>query len=163
RGSGGIAATVGREPKLVGSAQTQSLRFDAQLTPPGRRSISRGLRGPVAGGRWFDYAAPPMRSAAAALLLEVALRAAPAAAAEWQEAGPLEAARADAGAAALDGRIYVAGGWSLGGTSRDFEVLDPAGRGWRKLAPLPEALHHPRLAGAGGRVLAIGGYTNLCR
>jgi N-acetylneuraminic acid mutarotase len=104
-----------------------------------------------------------MRRVASALLLCAALCAARGAEAGWTRAVPLSRARADAGAVALDGRIYVAGGLSLTGTSRGFEAFDPARGEWRALAPLPEPLHHARLAGAAGRVLAIGGYTDLCR
>jgi N-acetylneuraminic acid mutarotase len=81
----------------------------------------------------------------------------------WVRGVSLGFARSDAGAVELEGRIYVAGGQSLAGTTRAFEVLEPQRRTWRALAPLPEALHHVHLVAAGGRVLAIGGYTSLCR
>jgi hypothetical protein len=103
-----------------------------------------------------------MRLPAPALALAVLLCACDARA-QWRAAEPLGSARADAGAVELDGRLYAAGGRSLGGTSHAFEVLEPGSGRWRALADLPRPLSRVRLAAAGGRVLAIGGYTDLCR
>jgi Kelch motif protein len=44
----------------------------------------------------------------------------------WTRAAPMPTARSEIAAAALDGRIYVAGGLTALGTSNVFESYDPA-------------------------------------
>ena len=53
-------------------------------------------------------------------------------------------ARSELAAAALDGRIYVAGGIAQWGTTAAFEAYDPATDRWEELPPLPEAVSPPR-------------------
>ena len=72
-------------------------------------------------------------------------------------------ARADAGAAVIDGRIYVAGGRGLAGTSSAFEVYDPQRDAWRALAPLPVGLYRAGVVASAGRIYAIGGYRSVWR
>jgi hypothetical protein len=64
-------------------------------------------------------------------------------------------------AAALDGRIYVAGGIAQWGTTTAFEAYDPATDRWEELPPLPEAVHHLAAAATNDRIYITGGYTNL--
>jgi N-acetylneuraminic acid mutarotase len=64
-------------------------------------------------------------------------------------------------AAALDGQIYVAGGFGARFVRLDFfERYDPARDAWEALPPLPEARHHLGLAALDGRVYATGGYAD---
>ena len=69
--------------------------------------------------------------------------------------------RSELAAAALAGRIYVAGGIAQSGTTAAFEVYDPATDRWEELPPLPEAVHHLAAAATDERVYITGGYTNL--
>jgi N-acetylneuraminic acid mutarotase len=69
--------------------------------------------------------------------------------------------RSELAAAALAGRIYVAGGIAQWGTTAAFEAYDPATDRWEELPPLPEAVHHLAAAATDKRVYVTGGYTNL--
>jgi N-acetylneuraminic acid mutarotase len=69
--------------------------------------------------------------------------------------------RSELAAAALAGRIYVAGGIAQWGTTAAFEAYDPATDRWEELPPLPEAIHHLAAAATDKRVYVTGGYTNL--
>ena len=69
--------------------------------------------------------------------------------------------RSELAAAALAGRIYVAGGIAQLGTTAAFEAYDPATDHWEELPPLPEAVHH-LAAAATDRVYVTGGYTICC-
>ena len=63
------------------------------------------------------------------------------------------------GVAALNGKLYVAGGREAGYDTnlRLFEVYDPATRRWRRLAPLPTARGGTGLAAVAGRLVSAGG------
>lgn len=75
--------------------------------------------------------------------------------------------RTEVAAAALDGKIYVVGGFekpSLGNVlnfamTRSVEMYDPATDRWISKAPLPIGLHHVGVGVSGGRLYVIGGYT----
>jgi N-acetylneuraminic acid mutarotase len=71
------------------------------------------------------------------------------------------ASRSELAAAALGGRIYVAGGIAQWGTTAAFEAYDPARDRWEELPPLPEAVHHLAAAATDDRVYVTGGYTDL--
>ena len=60
----------------------------------------------------------------------------------WARAAPMPTSRSELAAAALAGRIYVAGGIAQWGTTAAFEAYDPATDRWEELPPLPEAVHH---------------------
>ncbi len=78
----------------------------------------------------------------------------------WQARAPLPTARTEVAAAALDGRIYVAGGYAADGSTLDVvEVYDPAADTWATAAPLPAGRNHMGLAALGGRLYAVGGYS----
>jgi N-acetylneuraminic acid mutarotase len=79
----------------------------------------------------------------------------------WIGAAPMPTARSELAAAALGGRIYVAGGIAQWGTSAAFETYDPATDRWDELPPLPEAVHHLAAAATDGRIYVTGGYTDL--
>ena len=79
----------------------------------------------------------------------------------WVRAAPMPTSRSELAAAALAGRIYVAGGIAQLGTTAAFEAYDPATDHWEELPPLPEAVHHLAAAATDKRVYVTGGYTNL--
>src|ERR687897_1364984 len=79
----------------------------------------------------------------------------------WTRAAPMPTSRSEVAAAALDGRIYVAGGIAQWGTSPAFEAYDPATDRWEELPPLPKAVHHLAAAATDDRIYVTGGYTNL--
>ncbi|MFQ6019006.1 MAG: Kelch repeat-containing protein, partial [Kiloniellaceae bacterium] len=79
----------------------------------------------------------------------------------WTAAAAMPTARSELAAAALDGRIYVAGGLATFGGTKVFEVYDPAADRWDRLAQLPRSLHHFGMAAARGRIYLTGGYSGL--
>jgi len=69
---------------------------------------------------------------------------------------PAGTARGAAATAAIDGRIYVAGGWRNGAVS-DFSVYDPGTDTWTPLQNLPTAREHFFGAAVGTRFITVGG------
>ena len=85
----------------------------------------------------------------------------------WRTAAPMPTKRTEVAAAALDGKIYVVGGFekpSLGNVmnfaiTRSVEMYDPATDQWTSKAPLPIGLHHVGIGVVDGRLYVIGGYA----
>lgn len=108
-------------------------------------------------------------SALLALLVSVTgtLPAAAQAPGQWTQKASMPVATAEVGVAALDGEVYV-----VGGTRQEADkppawastvnmAYDPARDTWRARAPLPRALTHVGLAALGGKLYAVGGFTNM--
>lgn len=82
----------------------------------------------------------------------------------WSKGADLPTPRTEVAVAALDGKIYVAGGFTEDGVaSAVVESYGPASDRWQTDAPLPVALHHAGLVaagavGAGSRLYVVGGY-----
>ncbi|MGC4106788.1 MAG: kelch repeat-containing protein [Thermomicrobiales bacterium] len=81
----------------------------------------------------------------------------PAAPRAWTSGSPLPIARSEFPATALDGMIYVAGGF---GAETAFTRLDPLTGAWKDLVPLPAPRHHLGLAALDGGIYAIGGHDD---
>lgn len=84
----------------------------------------------------------------------------------WTTLAPLPQPQAESGAAAVDGRIHVIGGWGKDGSDRPFtlvQVYDVAGNRWSEGTALPEPVHHAGVAVVGGKIYVIGGYRNSFR
>lgn len=77
----------------------------------------------------------------------------------WRPGPRLEDPRAGLAAAALDGKVYAAGGAGLVDPRDDFDVFDPEAGVWRGLKPLPEGLERFGMAAAAGRLWIAGGYS----
>ena len=78
----------------------------------------------------------------------------------WTFLAPLPAPRQEVAVAALDGRVFVIGGFGEGGEPMaSVDVYDPATNEWESRAPLPAPTHHAAAAVAAGRLYVIGGYT----
>lgn len=76
----------------------------------------------------------------------------------WRKLAPLGiGARQETGVAALDGRIYVLGGFtdSFAIVPR-VEAYDPATNEWSEVAPLPSPMHHVNTAVVGERLYVLG-------
>lgn len=78
----------------------------------------------------------------------------------WTELADLPEPRSALDAVALDGLVYVAGGFAQGSDGRAFYQYDPATDTWTGLAPLPEERHHAPLAAHDGKVYLVGGVAN---
>src|SRR5574337_1419532 len=84
----------------------------------------------------------------------------------WHAAPPIPTKRTEVTAAAVDGKIYVVGGFekpSVGnvmnfGITPSVEMYDPLTDRWASTAPMPVGLHHVGIGVAGGRLYVIGGY-----
>lgn len=74
---------------------------------------------------------------------------------EWTAKASMPTARSGGGAAAVNGRIYVAGGRPPRGG--DFAVYDPAADGWTVLPDLPTGRNHLAVAAIDGLVYVAGG------
>ena len=65
----------------------------------------------------------------------------------WFDRSDLPTARQEILPGALEGKIYVIGGWLNGSNITDLvEVFDPATNTWSTAPPLPRLLHHCALA-----------------
>lgn len=81
------------------------------------------------------------------------------AAAGWREGPEAPFARLEMATAALDGRIWLAGGLEPDGRVTDaLSVFDPRTGEWTDGPPLPAAVHHASLASDGEKLFLIGGY-----
>ncbi len=67
--------------------------------------------------------------------------------------------RAAAGAAAVDGKLYVAGGVDGDGLARTMLVYEPSSAAWSTAAGPPTAREHLGVAGARTRLFVVGGRT----
>lgn len=85
----------------------------------------------------------------------------------WRAATPMPTKRTEVAVAALDGRIYVVGGFekpSFGNLMSPaitpaLDAYDPASDRWSSKAPLPIGLHHAGIGVVEGRLYVIGGYS----
>jgi len=85
----------------------------------------------------------------------------------WMTGAPAPTARTEVAVAALDGLIYVVGGFEQSGSwmfrqssvSTRVEVYDPATNRWSSKPDLPIGLHHAGAAAFGGALYVVGGFT----
>lgn len=78
-------------------------------------------------------------------------------ASNWRVLASLGSPRQEAGSALLNNEIYFIGGFnSRSEVVADVDVYNPASNTWRSVAPLPQALHHPNVAAAHGKVYVLG-------
>ena len=77
----------------------------------------------------------------------------------WQAGPEAPVARLEMGTAALDGRIWMGGGFEADGTVTDaLSILDPSSGEWTDGPSLPAPVHHAALVSDGERLYLIGGY-----
>lgn len=85
----------------------------------------------------------------------------------WMTGAPAPTARTEVAVAALDGLVYVVGGFEQPGTwriwqssvSAKVEVYDPATNRWSSRPDLPMGLHHAGAAVLDGALYVVGGFT----
>jgi N-acetylneuraminic acid mutarotase len=80
----------------------------------------------------------------------------------WMTGASLPTARSEIAGAALDGKIYVIGGFDNSGRSSDsVEVYDVIADKWTTGGPLPQPLDHTAVASFDGKLYVVrGGYLN---
>ena len=83
----------------------------------------------------------------------------------WQTMAPAPTKRTEVAAAAVNGKIYVVGGFAkpsvsnILSISNAVEVYDPQTNQWGTKAALPTRLHHAGAASVGGKLYVVGGFT----
>jgi N-acetylneuraminic acid mutarotase len=81
----------------------------------------------------------------------------------WVTERPMPTPRNSVGIAALDGKIYVVGGWAQTAYGEGFtgalEVFDTATNTWTAKKPMPTARNSLGAAFVGGKLYAIGGWN----
>jgi N-acetylneuraminic acid mutarotase len=75
----------------------------------------------------------------------------------WRAGASLPSPQQECGVVALDGRVFVIGGYDASITMVDTVVAyDPEADAWEAMAPLPVPLHHPNVAVLDGRIHVAG-------
>ncbi len=74
----------------------------------------------------------------------------------WSSGAAMPSARSEVAVAALEGRVYVVGGF---GGGRALEIYDPAADRWSRGAPMPRAVHHPAAVAVAGKLYVVGGFA----
>jgi N-acetylneuraminic acid mutarotase len=143
---------------------------ERQGTVAGSRDAGPSRRGPHVGGavRWGSRVCAVgvvLLLAATGSSTAVGGRSAAAQAGTWTVLAALPEPRLEGGAVALNGRIYVIGGYnsaSSQGTQPDgaVYVYDLATNRWSSGTPLPEMLHHMGVAVLNGKIYSVGGERN---
>jgi N-acetylneuraminic acid mutarotase len=78
----------------------------------------------------------------------------------WQSLAPLPSPRQECAVVALNGEVYVIGGFDEVATMvADVAVYTPATDSWRSVAPLPAPRHHANAAALDGRIYVVGSLT----
>jgi N-acetylneuraminic acid mutarotase len=85
----------------------------------------------------------------------------------WIQGAPAPSKRTEVATAALNGKVYVIGGFSQPSfsnvldfaISRDVEIYDPTADIWSTTTPLPEGRHHAGIAVLDGFLYIIGGFA----
>jgi len=81
--------------------------------------------------------------------------------ATWLRRARLQDARQEVGVAALQGKMYVVGGFRRNGSQTNtVEAYTFAADRWQFVQPLPIALDHPAAAVARGKLYVLGGYAS---
>ena len=85
----------------------------------------------------------------------------------WRTVAPMPTKRTEVATAALEGKIYVVGGFEKPSLSNmmnfaitpSVEMYDPVTDRWTSKAPMPVGLHHVGIGVVDGRLYVIGGYS----
>ena len=81
-------------------------------------------------------------------------------AAAWATLAPVLAPRQEVAVAAVNGKVYLIGGFGDGGVPlSSVEQYDPATNTWRFVAPLPQPRHHAGAAVIGSSIYVVGGFS----
>ncbi|MGH7390242.1 MAG: Kelch repeat-containing protein [Candidatus Rokuibacteriota bacterium] len=78
----------------------------------------------------------------------------------WTVLAAMPTARQEVAVAALDGAVWVIGGFGPGAEPvGTVEVYDPVTNRWQARPPLPAPVHHAAAGVVGSRLFVVGGYT----
>jgi N-acetylneuraminic acid mutarotase len=150
-GTGDTASTPDRGNTVdTGSAVDSGNTIDTGNTPDTGNTIDTG--------NTVDTTTPPDRVADIGAPDRAIDSGAPDGPGGWTVLPPLAGGpRQETGVAALDGKIYVVGGFNGAGVVvSTVEAYDPALRMWSTVAPFPRVLHHANTAAVGGKLYVVG-------
>jgi N-acetylneuraminic acid mutarotase len=77
----------------------------------------------------------------------------------WKKGAPFPQPDEELYGVALNGKMYVIGGWDDGKAGGVNYEYDPATDKWAKKQPMPRPAHHAALAAANGKIYVMGGFV----
>src|SRR6476659_6718490 len=77
----------------------------------------------------------------------------------WKKGAPFPQPDEELYGVALNGKMYVIGGWDDGKAGGVNYEYNPATDKWTKKQPMPRSAHHAALASANGKIYVIGGFV----
>ena len=77
----------------------------------------------------------------------------------WKKAAPFPIADEELYGVALNGKMYVIGGWDDGKAAGTNYEYDPATDKWTQKKGMPRSAHHAGLAAANGKIYVFGGFV----
>src|ERR1700730_6024823 len=77
----------------------------------------------------------------------------------WKKAAPFPEPDEELYGVALNGKMYVIGGWDDGKAGGVNYEYNPATDKWTKKQPMPRPAHHAALAAANGKIYVMGGFV----
>src|SRR4029077_19993426 len=77
----------------------------------------------------------------------------------WKKAAPFPLPDEELYGVAVNGKMYVIGGWDDGKAGGFNFEYDPATDRWTKKQGMPRAAHHAALAAANGKIYVMGGFV----
>ena len=78
----------------------------------------------------------------------------------WLTLAPMPSARQELATAALNGKVYVIGGYENSVSTDRVDVYDPATNTWASVQPIPLPQDHNSAAVAAGKLYSFGGHSN---
>jgi N-acetylneuraminic acid mutarotase len=77
----------------------------------------------------------------------------------WKKGAPFPEPDEELYGVALNGKLYVIGGWADGNAGGVNYEYDPSTDKWTKKQPMPRPAHHAALAAANGKIYVMGGFV----
>jgi N-acetylneuraminic acid mutarotase len=77
----------------------------------------------------------------------------------WKKGAPFPEPDEELYGVAVNGKMYVMGGWDNGKARGANYEYDPATDRWTKKSPMPRPAHHAALAAVNGKIYAFGGFV----
>jgi N-acetylneuraminic acid mutarotase len=77
----------------------------------------------------------------------------------WKKGAPFPEPDEELYGIAVNGKLYVMGGWDNGKARGANYEYDPATDRWTKKSPMPRPAHHAALAAVNGKIYAFGGFV----
>src|ERR1700752_3079977 len=77
----------------------------------------------------------------------------------WKKAAPFPEPDEELYGAAVNGKMYVIGGWDDGKARGANYEYDPATDKWTKKQSMPRPAHHAALVAANGKIYVMGGFV----